>query len=129
MKPKLRVWVLFPADVKLGAGRAALLQAIDELGSIKAAAEQFEMSYRYAWGYLRELEQAAGFQFVERQRGGGETGGAALTPRGKEFLTRYREFNRRMDAAAKREYARIFQNSRPGKSGRDTGGRSSRRAG
>lgn len=109
MKPKLRVWLVFLDQVKFGAGRAELLGAIDELGSIKAAAERFGMSYRYVWGYLRELEAAAGFQLIERQRGGGEAGGAALTPRGKAFLTRYWEFHRRMDAAATREYARIFR--------------------
>ncbi len=109
MTPKLRVWLIFRDEVKLGAGRAALLGAIDELGSIKAAADRFQMSYRYVWGYLRELEAAAGFPFIVRQRGGGETGGAALTPRGKEFLAKYREFHRRMDAAAQREYVRIFR--------------------
>ncbi len=47
---KLRVWVTFGDAAKIGAGRAALLGAIDELGSIKAAAERYGMSYRYAWG-------------------------------------------------------------------------------
>jgi len=109
MKPKLRVWVVFLDRVKIGTGRAELLQAIEDRGSIKAAAAQFRMSYRHVWGYLRELEEAAGFQFIARQRGGGATGGAALTPQGKEFLARYWEFQRRMEAAAKREYARIFR--------------------
>lgn len=110
MTPKLRVWLVFRGEVKLGEGRAALLEAINELGSIKAAADRFQMSYRHVWGYLRELEAAAGFRFIVRQRGGGEAGGAALTPRGKEFLSRYWEFDRRMLATADREYARIFRN-------------------
>ena len=29
------------------------------------------MSYRNAWGYLRDLEEAAGFKFVERVPGVG----------------------------------------------------------
>jgi len=109
MEPKLRVWLVFLDRVKIGAGRAELLQAIEELGSIKAAAERFGMSYRYVWGYLRELEEAAGFRFIERQRGGGEAGGAALTPQGKAFLARYWEFHRRLQAAADREFRRIFR--------------------
>jgi molybdate transport system regulatory protein len=109
MKPKLRVWVVFLDRVKIGAGRAELLQAIEDRGSIKAAAEQFSMSYRHVWGYLRDLEEAAGFRFIERQRGGGTTGGAALTARGKRFLAQYREFQRRLDAAAGREFKRIFR--------------------
>ena len=109
MKPKLRVWVVFLDQVKIGVGRAELLQAIEDCGSIKAAAERFSMSYRHAWGYLRDLEAAAGFQFIERRRGGGVAGGAHLTPKGKAFLVQYREFNRRLEAAAEREFKRIFR--------------------
>ena len=108
LRPKLRVWLMFGDTVKIGAGRAALLEAIEQLGSIKAAAEQCGMSYRYAWGYLRELEAAAGFPFIERHRGGGETRGARLTPEGKGFLARYWEFNRRLEAAAARGFAEVF---------------------
>ncbi|HTU02141.1 MAG TPA: LysR family transcriptional regulator [Candidatus Sulfotelmatobacter sp.] len=95
--------------MKIGAGRAELLEAIEELGSIKAAAEQFGMSYRYVWGYLRELEEAAGFPFVERHRGGGEARGAKLTREGKALLARYWEFNRRLANAAEREFRQVFR--------------------
>jgi molybdate transport system regulatory protein len=108
MKPKLRVWVVFLDRVKIGAGRAELLQAIEDRGSIKAAAAQFSMSYRHLWGYLRDLEKAAGFRFIERQRGGGAAGGAALTARGKQFLAQYWKFQRRVEAAATRELKRVF---------------------
>ena len=109
MKPKLRVWVVFLDRVKIGAGRAELLQAIDDRGSIKAAAEQFRMSYRHVWGYLRDLEAAAGFRFIERQRGGGATGGATLSAQGKQFLAQYWKFERRLEAAAAREFKRVFR--------------------
>ena len=121
MEPKLRIWVVFRDRVKVGTGRAELLQAIDDLGSIKAAADRFAMSYRHVWGYLRELEAAAGFPFVERQRGGGEAGGACLTPRAKAFLAQYREFHRRMVAAAEREYPRVFCTRRAKEGSRRTG--------
>ncbi len=109
MKPKLRVWLVFLDEVKIGGGRAELLQAIEDLGSIKAAAEHFGMSYRHVWGYLRDLERAASFQFIQRQRRGGTTGGAHLTSQGKAFLLQYREFDRRLGAAAEREFKRMFR--------------------
>ena len=68
MEPKIKVWVIFEA-VKFGDGRAALLDLIDSLGSISQAAARSGMSYRNLWGYLRELEAAAGFRFLERRRG------------------------------------------------------------
>jgi len=77
MKPKLRVWVTFGEDLKFGDGRARLLELIDARGSLKKAAQELEMSYRNAWGYLRDLETAAGFKFVERVPGAGPTAACA----------------------------------------------------
>ena len=50
--PKLKLWVVFDERVKVGDGRAELLELIDELGSIKKAVARTGMSYRAAWGYL-----------------------------------------------------------------------------
>jgi molybdate transport system regulatory protein len=109
MKPKLRVWVTFGDDLKFGDGRAQLLQLIDERGSLKQAAAALEMSYRNAWGYLRELEGAAGFKFVERAPGGGPGSGMRLTRAGKQFLGRYQKFRSGLDGAMKRHFERSFR--------------------
>jgi|WetSurMetagenome_2_1015567.scaffolds.fasta_scaffold22210_2 molybdate transport system regulatory protein len=124
MKPKLKVWVMFGDTVKFGQGRAALLRLIDELGSIKQAVERFEMSYRNAWGYLRELEKAAGFRLLERQPGGGRASGTRLTPRGREFLEQYDRFERSLVESVARCFDRTFsppQPLRPGVAGRRGG--------
>src|SRR5258705_13277590 len=92
MKPKMRVWVTFGEDLKFGDGRARLLELIDERGSLKKAALELEMSYRNAWGYLRDLEAAAGFKFVERVPGGGPGGRMRLTQAGKPFPERKPKF-------------------------------------
>src|SRR4029453_14617182 len=92
MEPKIRVWVVFGKQLKLGAGRAQLLRLIDERGSLRQAAAEFGMSYRNAWGYLQELEQAAGFRFVERTPGAGPRSGMRLTPAGRDFLPWYQKF-------------------------------------
>jgi molybdate transport system regulatory protein len=109
MKPKLRVWITFGDDLKFGDGRARLLQLIDERGSLRQAAAALEMSYRNAWGYLRELERSAGFKFVERAPGGGPAAGMRLTRAGKQFLDRYRKFSSGMDGAMRRHFERSFK--------------------
>ena len=109
MEPKLRVWIVFGKRLKLGDGRARLLEAIDARGSLQGAAAEFDMSYRNAWGYLRELETAAGFKFVERAPGGTARRGMRLTPAAREFLTCYRAFQRALEAAALRDFARSFR--------------------
>ena len=109
MKPKLKVWVTFGDDLKFGDGRARLLEAIEKRGSLRKAAEEFEMSYRNAWGYLQALEAAAGFKFVERVPGGGPRSGMRLTRAGQRFLERYRKFRNGLDGAVKRAFDRSFR--------------------
>jgi molybdate transport repressor ModE-like protein len=64
------------------------------------------MSYRAAWGYLRELERAAGFKFVDRHPGRGRT---RLTPEAKRFLARYRRFRRGLDDIVARHFSHAFR--------------------
>ena len=109
MKPKLRVWVVFANQVKLGDGRARLLEVIDELGSIKKAVAQFGMSYRSAWGYLKELERAAGFKLLRSTPGGGAAGGTRLTKAGREFLEQYWRFSKGAKEAVTRQFVRSFK--------------------
>ena len=109
MKPKLKVWVTFGDGLKFGEGRARLLGLIEQRGSLRKAAEEFEMSYRNAWGYLRDLEQSAGFKFVERVPGAGRRSGMRLTRSAKRFLERYWKFRNGLESAAKRQFERSFQ--------------------
>jgi len=108
MKPKIKVWITFNEDLKFGEGRARLLELIEKHGSLQQAAKEFEMSYRNAWGYLGQLERAAGFRFVQRVPGGGPRGGMRLTPEGKRFLMRYRRFRDGLDRAVKDKFERAF---------------------
>ena len=104
IRPRVKVWVVIADDVKFGDGRAELLDAIAELGSLQKAVARFGMSYRSAWGYFRELERAAGITFLERHPG--PAGGTRLTADGREFLERYRRFRRGLDAVVDRQFSR-----------------------
>ena len=109
MRPKVRVWITFGDDTKFGDGRARLLELIDARGSLSKAAGELEMSYRNAWGYLQDLERAAGFKFVERAPGGGPRSGMQLTATAKRFLVRYRSFRNGIERATSREFTTSFQ--------------------
>jgi molybdate transport system regulatory protein len=106
--PKYRLWVVFGERIKFGHGRADLLRLIDELGSIKQAVAQVGMSYRYAWGYLRDLEQAVGFKLLKRKPGGGLDTGTRLTAEGRKFLAHYSLFKQSVDGAVDRHFKRVF---------------------
>jgi len=86
MEIKEKFWIENRGEVVLGGGKTTLLLAIDRLGSIQKAAEEFGMSYRHAWGVVKKIEKRAGFKIVDTRLGGKEGGGARLTPKGKTFV-------------------------------------------
>ena len=118
MEPKIRVWVCFGDRTKFGKGRARLFELIDELGSINKAVERMGMSYRTAWGYIRELEWAAGFQILERTPGRGKEAGARLTREGRRFIERYRVLQRRVEGGVQRAFVHAFKQRSATPSGR-----------
>ena len=87
----LRFRVVLRPGFWLGPGKADLLQAIDETGSLVAAAARFKMSYKRGWSLVREMNGAFDEPLVATEKGGnGGGGGAKLTPLGKTVLARYR---------------------------------------
>src|SRR4030065_1394290 len=88
MEIRVKFWIENNGEVVVGGGKAALLQAIDRLGSIQGAADEFGMSYRHAWGAIKKIEKRAGFKIVDTKLGGKEGGGARLTEKGKAFVDR-----------------------------------------
>ena len=74
----------------LGPGKAALLAAIGEHGSISAAARAMGMSYRRAWMLVDEMNRCFDPPVVETLRGGGQERGARVTEAGVAVLDAYR---------------------------------------
>jgi len=63
------------------------------------------LSYRRAWGKIKELEQNLGFALVQSAVGGAGGGHTSLTAPGIEFVNAYRRFNERMEAELVAAYA------------------------
>jgi molybdate transport repressor ModE-like protein len=87
MEIRSKFWIENKGEVVVGGGKTSLLLAVDRLGSIQRAADEFGMSYRHAWGAVRKIEQRAGFKILDTKLGR-KDGGAQLTPKGREFIGR-----------------------------------------
>ena len=94
---RMTLRLFFGGEKCFGPGPAALLEATDRLGSLRAAAGEADMAYSKAWTSLRACEQALGFPLLEREAGGRRGGGSRLTKEGRDLLAGYRELERRMD--------------------------------
>jgi len=97
---KVRVWLETGEGVYFGSGRLRLLNKIDELGSLRAAAVALAMSYRAAWGKIKRTEAVIGRPLIEKT--GCNREGYSLTPLGRELLERFGRFQAELDAQAAR---------------------------
>lgn len=105
--PSLSLRIDLDSGDRIGPGKIALLENIDRHGSISAAGRAMDMSYKRAWDLVDELNRLCRQPVVERQAGGKNGGGAALTPFGEILVARYRRIERDAAAATKKELAAL----------------------
>lgn len=97
---KYRIWLEnTDGEGILGDGKLKLIKCIGELGSLKAAADKMGVSYRKAWGNVKEAEEKLGFALVERHRGGQHGGQSNLTEEGEKLIDAYDELMLEFDTA------------------------------
>lgn len=93
-KIKSRIWIEADGNILLGEGRVALLQAIDETGSLSKAAKSLKMSYKKAWSLIDALNKRAEKPVITTSIGGRGGGGASLTPYGKALVNAFDTVNK-----------------------------------
>lgn len=91
-----------PGLPRVALARAALLQAIDELGSLSAAAQQVGLSYKAAWDAVQGLNNLFDAPLVSASAGGKTGGSTQLTPDGRAALAAFRRVQAALDAALAR---------------------------
>lgn len=108
---RLRIRAIFDTGLVLGPGKADLLEAVRETGSISAAGKRMKMSYKRAWDLIDAMNRHFRTPVVETSKGGSGGGGAKLTPFGAEVLAAYRRIETRsadaVDAELRWLHARL----------------------
>jgi molybdate transport system regulatory protein len=87
---------------RIGPGKIQLL----EKGGVRfdsAAGRAMNMSYKRAWDLVDEINHICRQPAVDRQTGGKNGGGAALTPFGLSLVARYRKIERDAASAVRKE--------------------------
>ena len=109
MQPRAKLWLEKDGRIVLSDYRVRLLLHIDETGSLAEAAALMQLSYRRAWGKVREIEQNLGVKLVESAAGGAGGGGSRLTPEGRRLVGLYERFRDTVERDLTREFARAFE--------------------
>ena len=108
LEPRIKLWVEKDGRLALSDYRVQLLRHIDETGSLAEAAQRMRLSYRRAWGKVREMEANLGARLVRSEVGGAGGGGSRLTPEGERLVALYARFRRAMESDLGKEFREVF---------------------
>ena len=97
-------------DDSFGPGVAEFLERIDRGGSMLSACKEMNMSYSKGWKMVKDAEECMGFPFLDKKAGGSGGGNSHLTPRGRDFLQRYRNMQRDIERTADAFFHLYFDN-------------------
>jgi len=103
--PRQKLWLEEDGKIVMSDYRLRLLEIVADSGSLAQAANELSLSYRRAWGKVKELEANLGFPLVQSAVGGAGGGHTSLTAEGKALIAGYRRFKQRMDDALRQAYA------------------------
>jgi molybdate transport system regulatory protein len=106
-----KIFINLGGETLLCRGRMQFLEALDESGSISAAARKVGCSYRKAWSLVERTNRAAGRTIIETFSGGRSGGGARLTEEGRRLLRFFRnilEENARITAEMWERFKEMF---------------------
>lgn len=108
MQAKANFWIEKQGQVVLSSWRVQLLEAIAETGSISAAAEKMNISYRRAWDKIHESEERLGVKLVETQTGGVDGGGSQLTGIATDYIQRFHQFTSGLNEVIAQRFEEFF---------------------
>jgi len=90
-----KIWLEKEGELYIGLARKRLLERIDKLGSIAAAARSMKLTYRNAWLWVDSMNRLAPSPLVETVTGGPGGRHAVLTNEGKKAINEYKELRTR----------------------------------
>jgi len=91
--------------VVFGLGRYRILDAIQRLGSLNAAARELKMSYRAIWGRITATEDRIGKPLLIRG-----SRGSSLTPLAESLLKQFRRMRTIVEAEADEVFEDLMVN-------------------
>ncbi|MEX2080851.1 MAG: LysR family transcriptional regulator [Dehalococcoidia bacterium] len=103
--PRSKLWLEADGRLVMSGYRMRLLTLIESTGSLAGAATELRLSYRRAWGKVKEIEENLGFPVVESAVGGAGGGHTVLTARGRALVHAYAAFEARAASAIEAAFA------------------------
>src|SRR5215831_1873696 len=108
MRPCSNFWIEKDGKVVLSEWRVALLEAVEQTGSINAAAAHHGIPFRVAWRKIQEMEDGLGVLLTERSTGGPHGGGTRLTAAGRAYIAQFHTAIAGLKERAEQQFRAVF---------------------
>jgi molybdate transport system regulatory protein len=99
LSPRVKLWLEQDGKLVMSDYRVRLLAIVAETNSLAKAASEMKLSYRRAWGKVKEMEENLGYPLVHSEVGGAGGGHTTLTPEGERLVRAYERFHNRVAQA------------------------------
>ena len=109
---KVKLYIQNGSEKFMGIGVLWVLQRTQELGSLRAAANDLGISYSKVYRMIVNLEKNLGARVIERRKGGADRSGATLTEFGIRFAEMYDTFQRECKALLDPEFEKFTETMR-----------------
>ncbi|HEX6032405.1 MAG TPA: LysR family transcriptional regulator [Tepidiformaceae bacterium] len=116
LSPRIKLWLEQDGKLVMSDYRVRLLSIVADTNSLAQAASAMKLSYRRAWGKVKEMEENLGYPLVHSEVGGAGGGHTTLTPEGERLVRAYQRFQERIALALEKSFAEEFEE--PSKSSR-----------
>lgn len=103
LRAQLRI--MLGEEIAFGPGKADVLEAIRETGSISAAGKKLGMSYRRTWLLVDTMNRCFQQSLVDTAKGGAQGGGTQLTELGTQVLEQYRALQAEVALVTRKHFA------------------------
>lgn len=108
-----KVWIEdVDGKVVLGPGRYRILDAVQRLGSLQAAARELHMGYKALWARITATERRLGLALLIKDRSG-----SRLTPEAEDLMRRYRRMNRMVSTECDEVFDIVIRDALVGQNG------------
>ena len=108
IKAACKIWLSKNDEKAFGQGPCRLLRRVEKSNSLHQAAHEMGMSYSRAWKLIQTIEKRLGFSLLDKKIGGLCGGGSQVTPKGKELMKRYEQFEKEARKAIEKAYEKHF---------------------
>ena len=109
---KVKLYIQNGSEKFMGIGVLWVLQKTQELGSLRAAANDLGISYSKVYRMIVNLEKNLGARVIDRRKGGADRSGATLTEFGIRFAEMYDTFQRECKALLDPEFGKFAETMR-----------------